>query len=101
MHEENVKRQARGSAQTFIGRVMRVLGRLFGSRRMEAKGAAEEMRGRANVQTGKTAERVEGGIEEVGGTLQRKAGEVLGSDRGAIEGRAREVEGKTREVLNR
>jgi uncharacterized protein YjbJ (UPF0337 family) len=100
MQSENLKRQATGTGQTILGRIERVLGRLFGSREWEAKGAAEELRGRTNMAAGRAAEKVQGGVEKAAETVEQKAGEVMGSQKG-VEGRAKEIEDKARQVLNR
>jgi hypothetical protein len=60
---------------------------------MQAEGIAEEARGRANVETGKAEERLEGAAGEAQGTLENAAGEVLGKGTAAKD-RAREVEGR-------
>jgi uncharacterized protein YjbJ (UPF0337 family) len=92
MHGDNLKRQGKGTAQTFFGRIWSALGRMFGSHRMQAEGIADEVRGRANVETGKAGERLEGSVEEARGMLENAAGEMMGKEGTAAKGR--EVEGR-------
>jgi uncharacterized protein YjbJ (UPF0337 family) len=101
MGTESVKRQATGASQTFVGRIKRAIGRLFGSRRLQVEGGAEELRCRANVAAGRAGERIEGAVQETAGTVKRKAGEVIERERPAVEGRAKEMEGRARRELNR
>jgi uncharacterized protein YjbJ (UPF0337 family) len=82
MGTENIKREATGAAQTVVGRIKRAVGRLFGSRRAQVEGGAEELRGRANVAAGKAGERIEEAAKETAG-------------------RAKELEGRARQELNR
>jgi uncharacterized protein YjbJ (UPF0337 family) len=101
MQNDNLKRQAMGTGQTLLGRIQRVLGRLFGSSKWQREGTAEELRGRANVEAGRAVERLEGGVEKAAATVEQKAGEVMGGEQAAAEGRLKEVEGKAGQVLNR
>jgi uncharacterized protein YjbJ (UPF0337 family) len=101
MSQESMKRQARGKAQTIIGRIARAIGRLFGNRELQVKGAAEEYRGRANVATGSAAERIEEAVKEKAGAVEEKVGAVRRSVEEAIRGDGQGVEGREREQARR
>jgi uncharacterized protein YjbJ (UPF0337 family) len=83
------------------GRIKEAVGHLLGRERMHAEGRAEELRGRADVETGKVAERAEGAVQEAAGSVKHDVGDVISSGRMAAEGRAKEIEGQVRQHINR
>jgi uncharacterized protein YjbJ (UPF0337 family) len=99
MREDNLKQQAVGTAQAFIGKVKQAFGQMFGSHDSEREGRIDELRGRAKERTAETADRIEGGLERAGSAAKREAGEVLGSDGQGMEGRAKEIEGRSRQQI--
>ena len=98
MRQENIKQQAQGFLEQIGGRLKCAFGRMFHHEHVEAEGRAEELRGKAEVEGAKTAERREGKVEETAGGVQRTIGETIGSERMATEGRAKETEGQERHV---
>ena len=101
MESQNVERQGKGMAQVVTGRIKQAFARLFGSRRMEIQGGADEIRGRANAAQGAAAERAQGAAQQAGGAVEQKVGEALGSPKASAEGRAKELEGQIRHELGR
>jgi uncharacterized protein YjbJ (UPF0337 family) len=72
MRAENVKREGRGMLGQLGGRIKQAVGHLFGHERMHAEGAVDELRGRADVERGKIAERAEGAMQEIAGAKETK-----------------------------
>jgi uncharacterized protein YjbJ (UPF0337 family) len=96
---EQVK--AQGRWQKLTGGIKRRIGRLFGNRRMEATGGANEVVGDTKVESAKSTDRVKGKIEEVGGAVEKGVGNVIGNEQMQVEGQVRELKGEARQELNK
>jgi uncharacterized protein YjbJ (UPF0337 family) len=92
MSNENLKQRTAGTAEKFIGRVMRFFGRLFGSHRVELEGTAEELRGHADVAGGKVGEQIHGVTKQGGEAIEDKARDL----RTAAEEGKRKLEERAR-----
>jgi uncharacterized protein YjbJ (UPF0337 family) len=80
------------------GRIRHAFEHLLGHERTtQAQGRAEELRGRVGVEGSRAGERLEGKAQEVGGAVQRKVGEAVGSEAKAGEGRAADLEGREKQ----
>jgi uncharacterized protein YjbJ (UPF0337 family) len=76
MQKEDVERQVKGTAQTFMGRIKEGFNRLFGSRRGQIEGKVEELRGRSNVEGGSIKEKVESKLQDAKEKVQGRAEEL-------------------------
>jgi uncharacterized protein YjbJ (UPF0337 family) len=97
----NQGEKSEGAAQKIGGKFKKGVGRLLGNRRLEAKGKAKELRGRARVASAKTSERARGKAERLAGAVKSRVGRVIGNERMMITGKAKELKGEAREKANR
>jgi uncharacterized protein YjbJ (UPF0337 family) len=93
-------KRVKGAVKEAVGTAEKTAGRLTGSERLQAKGRARELDGRAEQESAKTRERVKGKVEEVAGKVQKTAGDVVGDDETQAKGKLREVKGQVRQKAN-
>jgi uncharacterized protein YjbJ (UPF0337 family) len=97
----NQSDKGEGAAEKLGGKLKKGLGRLIGSRRMEAEGRAKETRGRTRVAAAKTSERARGKAERLVGAAKNRVGRLIGNERMIAEGKAKELRGAARQKVNR
>jgi uncharacterized protein YjbJ (UPF0337 family) len=95
----NTKRAA-GTAKEVGGKVVKKIGQVVGSERLEAEGRAKELEGRDQKENAKTRERVKGTVEETVGEVQRRAGKLLDDEEMEAKGVARKATGTVRKKAN-
>jgi len=97
----NASKRAAGTAKELHGKVEKNVGKLVGSERLEAKGRARELGGRALKETAKAGERLKGAVEEVTGRVESAVGDLIDDPRTSARGQLRKVKGKARQATNR
>lgn len=98
---KNASKRASGTAKELHGKVKRAVGKMVGSKRLQAEGRARELAGRDEKETAKAMERVKGAVEEVTGRIQGAAGDLIDDRETHVRGRFRQAKGKARQAANR
>lgn len=99
----------KGYTNEAVGTVKQGVGRLVGSEEMEAKGAAQELKGQAQVTAstakeavddtvdemteGSTADKIRGAANDAAGNIKQAVGRMTGSEKMQAEGAAQELKG--------
>jgi uncharacterized protein YjbJ (UPF0337 family) len=97
----NASKRSEGAVEKLGGKIKGGLGKLVGSDRMQAEGAAKEALGRAKEQDAKAAERGKGKVEEATGAIKNRVGSLIGSEKMQARGKVHELKGQARQVANR
>ena len=88
-------------AKDLGGKIEKTVGKIFGSKRLVAKGRSNELEGRAEVKSAKTRERVKGKAEEAVGSVEAAVGDLIDSPKRQARGEVRKAKGKARQQANR
>jgi uncharacterized protein YjbJ (UPF0337 family) len=96
----NESKRSEGVAHELGGKIKAGIGSLIGDEQLEAEGRAKELRGEAQKEEAKSAERFKGKVEEVVGAVKNRVGAVLDNERMTAEGRAKELRGEKRQKDN-
>lgn len=97
----NAAKRIQGTARDLGGKIEKTVGRILGSKRLEAKGRSNELEGRAEVKSAKTRERVKGKAEETVGSVEAAVGDLIDSPKRQARGQMRKAKGKARQTANR
>ena len=97
----NASKRVEGAVQEVGGKVKGAIGKLIGNERLQAKGKAKALEGKAKQESAKAAERTKGKIEEVVGTVKNRVGAVIDNQQMQAEGKGKELKGEARQRSNR
>lgn len=90
----------KGKLEQIGGTIQSAVGDAIGNPKMEAKGDAHELHGKAVQEAAKVAERVKGTVEQVVGAVQSEVGAAVGNDRLHAKGEVKKATGDLRKDLN-
>jgi uncharacterized protein YjbJ (UPF0337 family) len=97
----NTGKRVAGAVQELGGKLEKKVGQATGNDRMEAKGNARELVGRAKQEVAKAAGRTQGAVEQLVGTAKNRLGSAIGNDRMRVRGKTTELKGEARQKLNK
>lgn len=101
MSDQDIRHRSQGALEALGGRIKRAFGALMGHHDTEAKGRAQELKGKMEKEGGAAVDRGEGALQEGAAAAKRAVGNVVGNEKWQAEGRAAEIEGRERREVNR
>jgi uncharacterized protein YjbJ (UPF0337 family) len=97
----NTGKRIAGAAEELGGKVEKTAGQVTGNERLQTKGTARELVGRAKQEAAKAAGRTQGAVEQIVGAAKNRLGSAIGNDRMKAGGKATQLKGEARRNLNK
>ena len=82
------------------GKIKKNVGHILSNEEMELEGKLHELKGKANLEAAKDAERARGLAEEIDGHKTLELGLAVLSEQLQLEGRLEEIKGQARQKMN-